>query len=46
MTQKLLLATAMASLILVGCGQPAPDDGKNITDADHIQGDTVSIILQ
>ncbi|HEY9129780.1 MAG TPA: OmpA family protein [Sulfurovum sp.] len=44
MTQKLLLATAMASLILVGCGQPAPDDGKNnITDADHIQGDTVSI---
>jgi peptidoglycan-associated lipoprotein len=45
MRQKLLAVTAIASLILAGCAQPALDkDGKNnILDADHIQGDTVSI---
>lgn len=45
MKHKLLLATAVLSLILSGCAQNAADlDGKNnISDADHIQGDTVSI---
>lgn len=45
MTYKLLAATAIASLILAGCAQNAPDlDGKNnISDANHIEGDTVSI---
>jgi peptidoglycan-associated lipoprotein len=45
MTHKLLITTAIVSLILVGCAQPAPDlDGKNnISDANHIEGDTVSI---
>ena len=45
MRQKLLAVTTIASLILAGCAQPALDqDGRNnISDADHIQGDTVSI---
>ena len=45
MTHKLLIATAIVSIILGGCAQPAPDlDGKhNVTDANHIEGDTVSI---
>jgi len=45
MTHKLLVATAILSLLLAGCAQNAADlDGKNnISDADHIQGDTVSI---
>ena len=45
MTHKLLITTAIVSLILVGCSQPAPDlDGKNnISDANHIEGETVSI---
>jgi len=45
MTHKLLLTTAIVSLILVGCAQPAPDLGgkNNISDANHIEGDTVSI---
>jgi peptidoglycan-associated lipoprotein len=45
MTYKLLLTTAMLALIFVGCGQPAPDlDGSNnISDANAISGDTVSI---
>ena len=45
MTHKLLLTTAIVSLLLVGCAQPAPDlDGKNnISDANHIEGETVSI---
>ena len=45
MTHKLLAVAGIASLILAGCAQPALDkDGKNnISDADHIQGDTVSI---
>ncbi len=45
MTHKLLVATAILSLILAGCAQNAPDlDGKNnISDANHIEGDTVSI---
>lgn len=45
MTHKLLITTAIVSLILGGCAQPAPGlDGKNnISDADHIEGDTVSI---
>ncbi len=44
MTQKLLLATTIISLILSGCSQNAPDVGKNnISDASHIDGDTVSI---
>lgn len=45
MTQKLLLTTAIISLFLSGCGQPAPDlSGKNnVSDANHIEGDTVSI---
>ena len=45
MTHKLLVASAIFSLILAGCSQNAPDlEGKNnISDADHIQGDTVSI---
>ena len=45
MTHKLLLTTSLISLLLIGCGQPAPDlAGKNnISDANHIEGDTVSI---
>ena len=45
MTHKLLITTAIVSLILGGCAQPAPDlDGKNnISDANHIEGETVSI---
>lgn len=45
MTHKLLITTAIVSLILGGCAQPAPGlDGKsNISDANHIEGDTVSI---
>ncbi len=45
MTYKLLLTTAIFSLIFAGCGQPAPDlDGSNnISDANAISGDTVSI---
>ena len=45
MTYKLLVTTAIFSLILGGCAQPAPDlAGKNnISDANHIEGDTVSI---
>lgn len=45
MTHKLLLTTSLISLLLIGCAQPAPDlAGKNnISDADHIEGDTVSI---
>jgi peptidoglycan-associated lipoprotein len=45
MTYKLLITTAIVSLILGGCSQNAPDlDGKNnISDANHIEGDTVSI---
>ncbi len=45
MTYKLLITTAIVSLILGGCSQTAPDlDGKNnISDANHIEGDTVSI---
>jgi len=45
MTHKLLLTTSLISLLLIGCAQPAPDGaGKNnISDANHIEGDTVSI---
>lgn len=45
MTHKLLLTTSLISLLLIGCAQPAPDSaGKNnISDANHIEGDTVSI---
>ncbi len=45
MTHKLLITTAILGLILGGCAQTAPDlDGKNnISDANHIEGDTVSI---
>ena len=45
MTYKLLLTAAILSLIFAGCGQPAPDlDGSNnISDANAISGDTVSI---
>jgi peptidoglycan-associated lipoprotein len=45
MTHKLLITTAIVSLILGGCSQNAPGlDGKNnISDANHIEGDTVSI---
>lgn len=45
MTHKLLLTTSLISLLLIGCAQPAPDlAGKNnISDANHIEGDTVSI---
>ena len=45
MKHKILAALAIFSLILAGCAQNAADlDGKNnISDADHIQGDTVSI---
>ena len=45
MTYKLLITTAIVSLILGGCSQTSPDlDGKNnISDANHIEGDTVSI---
>jgi len=45
MTHKLLITTAIVSLILGGCAQPAPGlDGKNnISDANHIEGETVSI---
>jgi peptidoglycan-associated lipoprotein len=45
MKHKLFLATAVLSLILAGCAQNASDLGgkNNISDADHIQGDTVSI---
>lgn len=45
MTHTLLIATAALSLFLSGCAQPAPDSiGKhNVSDANHIEGDTVSI---
>ena len=45
MTQKLLIAGTVLSLLLSGCGQNAPElDGKNnITDGSDIGGDTVSI---
>jgi len=45
MTHKLLLATSMISLLLIGCAQTTADlAGKNnISDANHIEGDTVSI---
>lgn len=45
MTQKLLIAATVLSLLLSGCGQNAPElDGKNnISDASDIGGDTVSI---
>ncbi|WP_309498972.1 OmpA family protein [Sulfurovum sp.] len=46
MTHKLLMATALLSLLLSGCGQTAPElDGSknNISDAPDIGGDTVSI---
>lgn len=45
MTHKLLLTTSLISLLLIGCAQSSPDmAGKNnISDANHIEGDTVSI---
>ncbi len=45
MTYKSLLTTAIVSLIFAGCAQTAPDlDGSNnISDANAISGDTVSI---
>lgn len=46
MTHKLLAATALASLFLIGCGQTAPDlDGSNsnISDANRISGDGGSL---
>lgn len=49
MTHKLLITTAILSLLLSGCAQPAPDlDGSNagknnVSDVNHIEGETVSI---
>lgn len=45
MTQKLLITTAIVSIFLSGCSQNAPDlEGKNnVSDADSISGETVSI---
>jgi peptidoglycan-associated lipoprotein len=46
MTHKLLTVTAFASLLLIGCGQTAPDlDGSNsnISDANGISGDGSSL---
>ena len=44
MTQKLLTTAALTMLLLAGCAQNAPEaDGSNISDANHIDGDTVSI---
>ena len=45
MTYRSLLTTAIVSLVFIGCAQPAPDlDGSNnISDANAITGDTVSI---
>ncbi len=46
MTQKLLIAAAVLSLLLSGCAQNAPEvegSGSNITDGSDIGGDTVSI---
>lgn len=45
MTQKLLITTAIVSLLLSGCSQTAPDlEGKNnVLDTDSITGETVSI---
>ena len=45
MTHKLLLTTAIISLLLSGCSQTAPDlVGKNnVSDVNRIEGETVSI---
>jgi|AGBJ01.1.fsa_nt_gi peptidoglycan-associated lipoprotein len=45
MTRTLLIATTALSLFLSGCAQPAPDlIGKNnVSDVNHIEGETVSI---
>ena len=48
MTQKLLIAGTVLSLLLSGCGQNAPElDGKNnISDASDIGGDTVAVLWE
>jgi len=44
MTQKLLTTAVLTMLLMVGCSQKSPDlDGSNISDANHLEGDTVSI---
>lgn len=45
MTYKSLLTTAIVSLVFAGCAQTAPDlnGSNNISDANAISGDTVSI---
>lgn len=45
MTHRVLIATTALALLLSGCAQPAPDSiGKhNVSDVNHIEGDTVSI---
>lgn len=45
MTQKLLTTAVLTMLLMVGCSQKTPDlDGQNnISDANHLEGDTVSI---
>lgn len=45
MTQKLLTTAVLTMLLMVGCSQKAPDlDGtNNISDANHLEGETVNI---
>ncbi|HSR73466.1 MAG TPA: OmpA family protein [Sulfurovum sp.] len=44
MTKKLLTTAVLTMLLMVGCSQKTPDlDGSNISDANHLEGDTVSI---
>jgi len=45
MTHKLFIITSLAALLFSGCAQNAPEipAGSNVSGADAISGDTVSI---